>query len=138
MKKKANALMLDELLRAHYKSLNLFTHKKFDTTDIRGFPFSDKKGKVKWSVVSTADRMGVAIKPKGRIASRYEVCVALRDGVLNISLHEDGGDEPLFEITKSVDGDWQVMRHIVGEYVSGKEYIVLTSNIDKIEVAEGE
>ena len=91
-----------------------------------------------WSVVPTADKKGVAIKPKGRIASRYEVCVALRDGVLNISLHEDGVDEPLFEITKSVDGNWQVMRHIVGEYVSGKEYIVLTSNIDKIEVAEGE
>lgn len=128
MKKKADALMLDELLRA-------FTHKKFDTTDfthkkidIRGFPFGDKK---EWSVVPTADKKGVAIKPKGRIASRYEVCVALRDGVLNISLHEDGGDEPLFEITKRVDGNWQVMRPIVGEYVSGKEYIVLTSNKTK-------
>jgi len=163
MKKKADALMLDELLRAFtHKKFDTtdFTHKKFDTTDIRGLPFSDKKEKViwrraaikkvknenkvtktftkEWSVVSTADRMGVAIKPKDRSASRYEVCVALRDGVLNISLHEDGVDEPLFEITKSVDGDWQVMRHIVGEYVSGKEYIVLTSNIDKIEVAEGE
>ena len=47
MKNKADAIMLDELLRAHYKPLNLFTHKKFDTTDIRGFPFSDKKEKVK-------------------------------------------------------------------------------------------
>lgn len=202
MKKKANALMLDELLRAHYKPLNLFTHKKFDTTDARGLPFSDKKEKViwrraaikkvkklspkkllqlhvertlanesvgievapgggkskmkkvkndnrvwakptktftkEWSVVSTADRKGVAIKPKHRSASRYEVCVALRDNVLHINLYEDCAVFPLFEITKRVDGNWQVMRPIVGEYVSGKEYIVLTSNIDKIEVAEGE
>ena len=132
------------------------THEKFDTTDARGLPFSDKKGKViwrraatkkvkndntftkEWSVVSTADKKGVAIKPKHRSASRYEVCVALENGALDISLHEDGVDEPLFEITKRVDGNWQVMRHIVGEYVSGREYIVLTSNIDKIEVAEGE
>jgi len=56
-----------------------------------------------WSVVSTADRMGVAIKPKGRIASKYEVCVALHDGVLHISLHEDCAVFPLFEITKRVD-----------------------------------
>ena len=112
MKKKADALMLDELLRAHYKPLNLFTHEKFDTTDIRGFPFSDKKEKVK--------KMK-KVKNNNRV----------RDGVLNISLHEDGVDEPLFEITKRVDGNWQVMRHIVGEYVSGKEYIVLTSNKTK-------
>ena len=139
MKKKANALMLDELLRAHYKPLNAFTHKKFDTTDIRGLPFSDKKGKViwrrdaikkvknenrvtksftkEWSVVSTADRMGVAIKPKGRIASRYEVCVVLRDNVLHINLYEDCAVFPLFEITKRVD---------------------LYDTVDKIEVAEGE
>lgn len=131
MKKKANALMLDELLRAHYKPLNLFTHKKFDTTDARGLPFSDKKGKViwrraatkkvkkmkevwakptksftkEWSVVPTADKKGVAIKPKHRSASQYEVCVALENGALDISLHEDGVDEPLFEITKRVEGE---------------------------------
>lgn len=97
------------------------THEKFDTTDARGLPFSDKKEKViwrraatkkvkndntftkEWSVVPTADGMGVAIKPKARIASRYEVCVALRDGVLHINLYEDCAVFPVFEIKKALE-----------------------------------
>jgi len=55
-----------------------------------------------WSVVSTADGKGVAIKPMQYSASRFEVCVALRDGVLHINLYEDNAVFPVFELTKRV------------------------------------
>jgi hypothetical protein len=44
----------------------------------------------KLSVVSTADGKGVAIQPLNREMSRYEVCVAVRDGVLSIAVYMDG------------------------------------------------
>jgi len=44
----------------------------------------------KLSVVSTADGKGVAIQPLNPKVSRYEVCVAVRDGVLSIAVYMDG------------------------------------------------
>ena len=58
---------------------------------------------LQWFVVSTADGKGVAIKPKRYSASRFEVCVALRDGMLHINLYEDNAVFPIFELTKRVE-----------------------------------
>ena len=44
----------------------------------------------KLSVVSTADGKGVAIQPLKPEMNRYEVCVAVRDGVLSIAVYMDG------------------------------------------------
>ena len=44
----------------------------------------------KLSVVSTADGKGIAIQPLNSEMSRYEVCVAVRDGVLSIAVYMDG------------------------------------------------
>jgi hypothetical protein len=44
----------------------------------------------KLSVVSTADGRGVAIQPLKPEMNRYEVCVAVRDGVLSVAVYMDG------------------------------------------------
>ena len=49
----------------------------------------------KWSVVKTADAKGLALKPLEGGAQQYEVCVALRNGVLEVSIHKDCVDEPV-------------------------------------------
>lgn len=44
----------------------------------------------KWSVLKTADAKGVAVKPPKGAAHHYEVCVASRNGTLEINVYVDG------------------------------------------------
>lgn len=47
------------------------------------------------SVVSTADGSGIAVKPLARGLQHYEVCICVRKGVLDITVHMDGVDDPV-------------------------------------------
>lgn len=48
----------------------------------------------KWSVVPTADKKGLALKPM-ESAPHMEVCVSIRDGKLEINVHQDAIFFPL-------------------------------------------
>ena len=48
-----------------------------------------------WSVVRTPDKKGVAIKPMVAHADDYEVCVGVRNGMLEVHVHVDGVDDPV-------------------------------------------
>ena len=50
-----------------------------------------------WSVVPTADRKGVAIKCMHHARDK-EVCVAYRDGALQVNVYRDGEDAPLLSV----------------------------------------
>ena len=52
-----------------------------------------------WSVVPTADRKGVAIKCLHH-AKDKEVCVAYRDGTLQVNVWKDGEDAPLVRVNQ--------------------------------------
>ena len=52
-----------------------------------------------WSVVPTADRKGVAIKCLHH-AKDKEVCVAYRDGNLQVNVWRDGDDAPLVRVNQ--------------------------------------
>jgi hypothetical protein len=59
-----------------------------------------------WSVVRTADKKGVSLKPlTTKPADVPEVCVAVRDGVLEINVHKDGVDEPVTRLKLPAKGD---------------------------------
>ena len=55
-----------------------------------------------WSIVHTADGKGLSLKPDDASANQYEVCVALRGGVLHLAIHEDGVDAPVLEIDQTL------------------------------------
>jgi|LauGreSuBDMM15SN_2_FD.fasta_scaffold1865376_1 hypothetical protein len=44
----------------------------------------------KWSIVKTADGLGLAVKPPKGGAHHYEVCVAERGFALEINIYVDG------------------------------------------------
>ena len=46
-------------------------------------------------VVSTANGSGIAVKPLARGLQHYEVCICVRKGVLDITVHIDGVDDPV-------------------------------------------
>ena len=48
-----------------------------------------------WSVIKTADKLGLALKPLDGPADIYEICVALREGRLVVDIHIDGFDAPV-------------------------------------------
>ena len=52
-----------------------------------------------WSVIPTADRKGVAIKCLHH-AKDKEVCVAYRDGMLQVNVWKDGEDAPLVRVNQ--------------------------------------
>lgn len=58
-----------------------------------------------WSVVQTADAKGVAIKPMMEHADAYEVCVAIRDGKLEINIYKDGVFDALSEFKMKLKGE---------------------------------
>ena len=58
-----------------------------------------------WSVVQTADAKGVAIKPMVAHADDYEVCVAVRDGKLEINIYKDGVFDALSEFKMKLKGE---------------------------------
>lgn len=43
-----------------------------------------------WSILKTADKNGLAIKPPPGEAHHYEVCVAVRYGQLEVNVYVDG------------------------------------------------
>jgi hypothetical protein len=60
----------------------------------------------KWSVVRTADAKGLALKPTEGGAQQYEVCVALRNGALGISVHVEGVDAPIARMEVPVENNF--------------------------------
>lgn len=50
-----------------------------------------------WSIHKTADAQGLALKPPPGEAHHYEVCVAVREGYLEINVYVDG---VLFPVAK--------------------------------------
>lgn len=55
-----------------------------------------------WSVVRTPDKKGLALKKMTADAHEYEVCVSVRDGKLEVSIHRDGVFEPVSELNLSI------------------------------------
>jgi hypothetical protein len=51
-----------------------------------------------WSIVKTADAKGFAAKPYALDHNHLEVCVAIRDGTLFVSVHVDGVDLPIAQL----------------------------------------
>jgi hypothetical protein len=49
----------------------------------------------KWSITKTADKLGLALKPPPGEANHYEVCVAVREGYLEINVYMDGVVMPI-------------------------------------------
>ena len=60
----------------------------------------------KWSVVKTTDAKGLALKPTEGGAQQYEVCVALRNGALGISVHVEGVDAPIARMEVPVENNF--------------------------------
>lgn len=60
----------------------------------------------KWSVVKTADALGLAIKPPEGGAHHYEVCVALRHGVLEVNVYTDTVVFPLAKLYLPLDNEY--------------------------------
>lgn len=58
-----------------------------------------------WSVVPTADSLGLALKPIFEDA--YEVCVSIRYGRIEVTIHKEGYDEPLTTLYYSLKGEAQ-------------------------------
>ena len=52
-----------------------------------------------WSIVKTADKKGVAVKPPEGKANHYEVCVAVRDNRLDINVYVGTVVFPIASIT---------------------------------------
>lgn len=57
-----------------------------------------------WSIHNTADKKGVAIKPPPGTANRYEVCVAVRYGQLEINVYVDGVVAPIATMNLPIQG----------------------------------
>lgn len=53
-----------------------------------------------WSVVPTPDNLGLALKPL--FEDQYEICVAIREGYIEVSLHADGVYSELASMTYKV------------------------------------
>ncbi len=49
----------------------------------------------KWSVVKTADAKGLALKPLDGVAKNMEVCVAVRNGKIEVNAYHDAFVFPL-------------------------------------------
>ena len=60
----------------------------------------------KWSVVKTADALGLALKPPEGGAHHYEVCVSLRHGNVEITVHVDGVFLPLTTLNIPIDNEY--------------------------------
>jgi len=52
----------------------------------------------KWSILKTADKRGLVIKPPEGGANHYEVAVAVRDHRLEINVYVDGVDDPVVSL----------------------------------------
>jgi hypothetical protein len=50
----------------------------------------------KWSVVKTADAKGLALKPLDGVAKNMEVCVAVRNGRIEVNVYHDAFVFPLW------------------------------------------
>lgn len=53
-----------------------------------------------WSVTPTPDNLGLALKPL--FEDQYEICVAIREGYIEVSLHADGVYSELASMTYKV------------------------------------
>lgn len=58
-----------------------------------------------WSVVRTPDKQGLALKNAKTGAHTYEVCVAVRDGKLQVNIYTDGEDEPVAVMKLNLTGE---------------------------------
>lgn len=56
-----------------------------------------------WSVVPTPDLLGLALKPM--FEDEYEVCVSVRNGRIEVSIHRDGQDDALAVMTYTIRGE---------------------------------
>ena len=48
-----------------------------------------------WSILSTADKKGLALRPPAGKANHYEACVAVRNNMLEINVYVDGVVAPV-------------------------------------------
>lgn len=58
-----------------------------------------------WSVVPTPDALGLALKPM--FEDEYEVCVSMRQGRIEVTIHKDGQDETLATMIYNIKGEAQ-------------------------------
>jgi len=66
-----------------------------------------------WSVVKTADKKGLALKPFGISAHCHmEVCVAIRDGAIEVNVYVDGVYDAVTTLTVPANkiADWRSAR----------------------------
>jgi len=58
-----------------------------------------------WSIVHTADKKGLALKPPPGAANHYEACVAVRNNTLEINVYVDGVVAPIATMNLPIQGD---------------------------------
>ena len=55
---------------------------------------------IDWSVLPTADSAGVALKPS--FQDDHEICVAVRNGRIEVNIYKDGQHAPLASMTYTI------------------------------------
>lgn len=58
-----------------------------------------------WSIYKTADKKGLALKPPPGVANHYEVCVAVRNSMLEINVYLDGVVAPIATMNLPIQGE---------------------------------
>lgn len=60
-----------------------------------------------WSIVKTADKKGLALKPPPGEAHHFEVCVAVRYGQLVVNVYVDGLLTPMAKMDLPTKLKWR-------------------------------
>jgi hypothetical protein len=60
-----------------------------------------------WSIIKTADKKGLAIKPPPGAANHYEACVSVRNNMLEINVYVDGVVLPVATMNLPIQGEMQ-------------------------------
>ena len=60
-----------------------------------------------WSIIKTADKKGLALKPPPGEAHHFEVCVAVRHGQLVVNVYVDGLLAPMAKMDLPTKLKWR-------------------------------